>query len=373
MTLPIGNRTDAVGNGTTADYDYTFRILNEAHLLVTVRHPTTGVETTLTLTTDYTVDGVGDVGGGQISLVDSNQAWLDSNGYLDTGWTITQRGVEPLKQETDIRNQGDYYPEGIEDALDYQMRVSQQQQDEIDRSLKLPETVNPSDFDMTIPADVDENPGAVLIINPTGDGLVIGPTSDQISGAQASAVAAEAAQTAAESAQSAAEAAQAAAEAAAGSMTLASQAEAEAGVENTKFLSSLRTKQAIDAQVPILAPGGVGALTYALTLATGAVATNASLVMNGGVFTVTVNDNFTLSNPTNPVDGKKLIWRIKQDATGSRLLTLGNKFKVASNVESGTITLSTTAAHVDMIGAVYNAADDLWSIVAFARNITAVA
>lgn len=44
--------------------------------------------------------------------------------------------------------------------------------------------------------------------------------------------------------------------ASAGSMVLASQAEAEAGVENTKFLSSLRVKQAITANVSSSFPSG---------------------------------------------------------------------------------------------------------------------
>ena len=91
MTLPIGNRTDATGNSTTADYDYTFRILNEEHLLVTVRDPDTDEETELTLTTDYTVDGVGDVGGGQISLVDADQDWLDDD--LKSDWLGAASGT----------------------------------------------------------------------------------------------------------------------------------------------------------------------------------------------------------------------------------------------------------------------------------------
>lgn len=47
-----------------------------------------------------------------------------------------------------------------------------------------------------------------------------------------------------------------AAAASAGSLSLASQAEAEAGVENTKYLSSLRVKQAITANVPTAFPSG---------------------------------------------------------------------------------------------------------------------
>ena len=62
--------------------------------------------------------------------------------------------------------------------------------------------------------------------------------------------ASESAQDAADSA-SAAESAKTAAQQAAGTLTVASQSEAEAGTENTKIMTALRTKQAIDKQRPL--------------------------------------------------------------------------------------------------------------------------
>ena len=52
--------------------------------------------------------------------------------------------------------------------------IDQQQQDEIDRSIKLISTINPDDFDTTIPADVIDNPGAPIVVNDTGDGFTVG-------------------------------------------------------------------------------------------------------------------------------------------------------------------------------------------------------
>lgn len=133
------NRINYTGNGAVDTYAYPFRIVAQSDLLVTVRN-LSNVETTLTLTTDYTVTGVGNEGGGNVVLVDSDQAWLDADGDLLTGFVLTIRRRVDLFQETDIRNQGPYLPELHEDAFDYLTMIDQQQQDELDRSLKAPET-----------------------------------------------------------------------------------------------------------------------------------------------------------------------------------------------------------------------------------------
>ena len=52
--------------------------------------------------------------------------------------------------------------------------------------------------------------------------------------------------------------------------------------------------------------------------------TDAALSNN---FTLTAAQNFTLANLTNLTDGMILNFRIKQDATGSRVVTWGSKFK----------------------------------------------
>lgn len=192
------NRNDYIGTGTASVYSYTYRITSKTHLLVTVKN-TSGVESTLVLDTDYSVSDVGEVAGGNITLIDSGQAWL-SGGNLITDYTITVRRVVPLLQETDIRNQGDFYPEVHEDQFDYQTFISQQHQDEIDRSVKLPESTPASAFDPTLPTDIaDADPGSAIITTDTADGWRVGPTASEIENAQANAVAAAASASAASS------------------------------------------------------------------------------------------------------------------------------------------------------------------------------
>lgn len=131
MTVPsTTNRNDYTGNGAADTFDYTFRIFAEGDLLVTVRD-LAGTETTLELGTDYTVDGVGSYSGGSITL---------TAGALTSDHEITIRRVVDLLQETDIRNQGAFFPEIHEDVFDLLMMICQQQQDVLDRALRLSET-----------------------------------------------------------------------------------------------------------------------------------------------------------------------------------------------------------------------------------------
>lgn len=162
------NRNDYTGNDTTATYNYSFRIFLNSDLKLTVRNTSTDVETELTLTTDYTVTGVGDASGGTIVLVDAGQDWISASSYLDTGYELTIRRVVPLTQGTDIRNQGDFYPEVHEDVFDKLTMTDQQQQDEIDRSIKLPETLDPATFDAALPTPTANY---FLRFNSAGDGL----------------------------------------------------------------------------------------------------------------------------------------------------------------------------------------------------------
>ena len=100
----------------------------------------------------------------------------------------------------------------------------------------------------------------------------------------------------------------------------------------------------------------VVALTYAATLATDA--------ETGEIFDVMLTGNVTLSNPTNPVDGKTLRWRIMQDANGSRTVTLGNKFNIPSSASSP-LPWSTAAGATDLLAATYDADRDEWDVIAF--------
>lgn len=132
------NRNDYTGNGAVDTYGYTFRILDDDDLLVQVQN-TSGTITTLTKTTDYTVSGVGVYAGGNVVLVNNSQAWLTA-GKLTTGYKISIRRRMDLLQPTDLRNRGSFYPETHETVFDRLVMYDQQQQDEINRALKFPQT-----------------------------------------------------------------------------------------------------------------------------------------------------------------------------------------------------------------------------------------
>jgi hypothetical protein len=94
------------------------------------------------------------------------------------------------------------------------------------------------------------------------------------------------------------------------------------------------------------------------------VATNCSL---NDYFTLVANTaSWTLSNPTNPVAGKRIMWRIKQDATGSRVMSLDTDFRLGADITA--VVLSTAANKVDYLGAVYDATDAKWDVVAFVKG-----
>lgn len=99
----------------------------------------------------------------------------------------------------------------------------------------------------------------------------------------------------------------------------------------------------------------VVALTDAATIAV-----DASL---GNDMRVTLGGNRTLGNPTNPVDGQRLLFQITQDATGSRTLSYGTAYEFASSLAAPT--LSTAGTKTDLLLFIYNAAKAKWLMAAF--------
>lgn len=81
----------------------------------------------------------------------------------------------------------------------------------------------------------------------------------------------------------------------------------------------------------------------------------------GSEFDITLTGNLTLGNPTNPVNGQKILFALTQDGTGSRTLTLGSAF----NAGPLTVTLSTAANKVDYLLAKYRSAASKWDVLAF--------
>jgi hypothetical protein len=179
MSLSNENaRDDYVGNDTTATYPYTFHIIADAQVKVAVRETATGTQTILTLTTDYTVTDAGEATGGNIVLAGTGKAWQGTGSFLDTGYELAILRNTPLTQLTDIRNQGEFFPETHEDAFDKNVEIDQTQQEQIDRSIKLPDSIDPANFDPSLPADITESGEEFPRVNTAGDGWDLVPQSD---------------------------------------------------------------------------------------------------------------------------------------------------------------------------------------------------
>lgn len=129
MTVPSEtNRSGPyTGNGVTTVFDYDFRILSNQHLQV-IKADANGDETTLALTTNYTVSGVGDAEGGSITVLVAPSS----------AEKITILRNMPFTQETDLENQGAYYAETVEDALDAAAMRDQQLAEKLDRAILVP-------------------------------------------------------------------------------------------------------------------------------------------------------------------------------------------------------------------------------------------
>lgn len=97
-------------------------------------------------------------------------------------------------------------------------------------------------------------------------------------------------------------------------------------------------------------------LTYASTTTT-----DASL---GDIFLLTLTGSPTIANPTNPVDGQRIEWRIYQNGSGGFTPTLDTKFRIPSST-TPPLAWVTTANKMNLLVVEYNLADDKFDVVAF--------
>lgn len=117
------------GNGTTTVFAFPYRFLANGDLVV-IRVAANGTETTLVLNTDYTITGADSDDGGSITCTVAPASGTR---------LVIYRSVA-LTQETDYIS-GDAFPaETHERALDRLTMISQQLQEGLDRSAKLPVT-----------------------------------------------------------------------------------------------------------------------------------------------------------------------------------------------------------------------------------------
>lgn len=132
------------GNGTASSFPFAFKVFKAEDMLVVWHQASSGIDATLTLTTDYTVSLNADQNaspGGTVTLV---------NGPLASGYTLVVSSDIPYLQPTDLTNQGGFYPKVITDALDRQTILTQQLEEQQSRSLALPITA-PSNVSTELP------------------------------------------------------------------------------------------------------------------------------------------------------------------------------------------------------------------------------
>lgn len=104
-----------------------------------------------------------------------------------------------------------------------------------------------------------------------------------------------------------------------------------------------------------------GTLTGELSPAVAPLTFGASIAVNaalGNVFAVTLTASTgTLANPTNPVDGQAIRFRVIQDGTGGWTLSYDTAYDFGA---AGAPTLSTDASKVDILGFEYVASLSKW-------------
>lgn len=283
------NKVSFNGDDSTTVFAYSFKIFDEDDLTVILRNASGG-ETVQTISTNYSVSGVGNAGGGNVTMVTAPA----------TGESLTILREQPLTQGLDLVPNDPFPANSIEDTLDKITFMVQQHQEELDRSIKGSKTTtitNPTftedataranklfAFDANGDIDITQEIGTYrgnwaagitydvrdLVKDSGNDNFYICITAHTSSGslpvktnadvakwvliidaeaaaastaaAQAAQAAAETAQTAAETAQTAAETAQAAAETAetnaATSETNAATSETNAATSETNAAAS---------------------------------------------------------------------------------------------------------------------------------------
>ena len=117
------------GNGSTTSFAYAFKIFQDSNLVVTLVNDTTGVETTQTLTTDYTVTGAGSDSGGSVVFGTAPAS----------GNTVVIRRVLPVTQETNYVPNDPFPAEAHEDALDKLTMLVQQEVASSELAVQFPE------------------------------------------------------------------------------------------------------------------------------------------------------------------------------------------------------------------------------------------
>lgn len=127
--MTVSSETNKSGpyacNGSTVSFPFNFRILDPTH--IEVIKTIDGVDTTVSPTA-YSVTGVGNANGGTVVF----------NAAPASGRTVTIIRNVPFTQSLDLENQGAFYAQTIEDALDLAVMRDQELAEALSRTMKVP-------------------------------------------------------------------------------------------------------------------------------------------------------------------------------------------------------------------------------------------
>ena len=172
-------KNSASGNGSTSAFPYNFKIFSDDDIAVIIRTDSTGAEVTKTKTTHYTVSGVGDSSGGNVTFTSGNTP--------ASGETVVLLRSTARTQLTDYVANDPFPAATHEDALDKLTFIAQEIEEELGRSIKVSKTNTISSSEFTTSAT--ERANKILSFDGSGDLTVTEGKVDTVT-ATASAVSA---------------------------------------------------------------------------------------------------------------------------------------------------------------------------------------
>jgi hypothetical protein len=147
------------GNGSNDTFAYGFKIFDDDDITVIIRTDATGTETVKTKTTHYTVTNVGNTNGGNVVFTGGN--------IPATGETVVLRRTSEQTQTTDYVANDPFPAATHEDALDKLTFLAQEQQEELDRAIKISRTNTMTSTEFTVGATDRAN--KVLAFDSSGE------------------------------------------------------------------------------------------------------------------------------------------------------------------------------------------------------------
>ena len=146
------------GDGSNDTFAYQFKITAEADLQVIIRSAA-GTETVKTLTTHYTVTGVGTASGGNVVFTSGNIPTATE--------TVVIRRSTTQTQTLDLVENDPFTADSVEGAFDKNLAIAQELQEQIDRSIKISRTNTMTSTDFTTSAS--ERASKILAFDTSGE------------------------------------------------------------------------------------------------------------------------------------------------------------------------------------------------------------